>query len=34
MATVRRDGSILCIETDVYYAAVQTEGYVSGVKGE
>ena len=33
MATVRRDNSILCIETDEYYAAVQTEGYVSGVKG-
>ena len=33
MASVRRDSSILCIETDEYYAAVQTEGYVSGVKG-
>ena len=33
MATVRRDGSVLRIETNRYYAAVQTEGYVSGVKG-
>ena len=33
MASVRRDNSVLCIETDEYYAAVQTEGYVSGVKG-
>ena len=33
MATVRRDGSILCVETDRTSAAVQTEGYVSGVKG-
>ena len=33
MATVQRDGSVLRIETNRYYAAVQTEGYVSGVKG-
>jgi hypothetical protein len=33
MATVRWDGSILRIETDSYHAAVQTEGYVSGVMG-
>ncbi|MFA0749598.1 MAG: hypothetical protein SLRJCFUN_000001, partial [Candidatus Fervidibacter sp.] len=33
MATVRWDGSILRIETDCYYAAVRTEGYVSGVMG-
>ncbi len=33
MATVRRDGTVLCVETDKYYAAVQTEGYVSGVNG-
>ena len=33
MATVRRDGSVLRIETNRYYAAVQTEGYVSGVMG-
>lgn len=32
MATVRRDGSGLYIETERYYATVQTEGYVSGVK--
>ena len=33
MATVQPDGSILCVETDRTSAAVQTEGYVSGVKG-
>ena len=33
MATAQRDGSILRIETDHYHAAVQTEGYVSGVVG-
>ena len=33
MASGRRDGSVLCIETHEYFAAVQTEGYVSGVKG-
>lgn len=33
MASVWRENSVLCIETDEYYAAVQTEGYVSGVKG-
>ena len=33
MATAQRDGSILRIETDHYHAAVQTGGYVSGVKG-
>ncbi len=31
MAKVRIDGPILRIETDKYFAAVQTEGYVSGV---
>ena len=33
MATVQRDRSILCVETDRYSVAVQTEGYVSGVMG-
>ena len=33
MGTIQRDGSVLSIETDRYHAAVQTEGYVSGVKG-
>ncbi len=31
MATVRQDGSVLRVETDCYHAAVQTEGYVTGV---
>ncbi len=34
MATVQKDGSVLHIETDCYHAAVQTEGYVSGVMAE
>ena len=33
MATVHREGSLLRIDTDCYCAAVQTEGYVSGVMG-
>jgi hypothetical protein len=33
MPTVTRDGSIIRIETEHYTAAVQTEGYVSGVMG-
>lgn len=33
MARVWRDGSVVRIETDCYFAAVQTEGYVSGVMG-
>ena len=33
MPTVIRDGSIIRVETDCYSAAVQTEGYVSGVMG-
>lgn len=31
MATVQQDDAVLRIETDSYHAAVQTEGYVSGV---
>ncbi|MCZ6677872.1 MAG: hypothetical protein O7E52_11550 [Candidatus Poribacteria bacterium] len=31
MATMQKDGSALRVETDHYRAAVQTEGYVSGV---
>lgn len=33
MPTLQRDGSVLRDETNRYSAAVQTEGYVSGVKG-
>jgi len=33
MVTVQKEGSVLRIDTDCYCAAVQTEGYVSGVMG-
>jgi hypothetical protein len=31
MVKVWRDGTVVRIETEKYFAAVQTEGYVSGV---